>query len=219
MAPPLPLAARTRSLALRRPRIAVRLMLLGTLLLMAAVAVSAQPPAAAAPAPAAAPAASPLCAGLPAPKPLLGKNTAASACDYFKGHKAVLVVNTASKCGYTGQFEGLEALYQKYKGQGLQVLGFPSDDFLGQEFAEAEKTAEVCYRNYGVKFPMFAQVEVRGGDAHPLFKRLREASGESPSWNFHKYLIVDGKVQSFGTRVKPDDATLVAAVERALAAR
>lgn len=197
------------------PSLPWMLLITGLCLLLVAAAAFAAPSAAAAK-----PAtmeSSPICAGLPAAKPLVGKRTASTACDYFAGHKAVLVVNTASKCGYTGQFAGLESLYQKYKDRGLQVLGFPSADFLGQEYADASKTAEVCYRNYGVKFPMFAKVDVVGEQADPLFKRLKDATGQAPGWNFHKYLIVDGQVQSFATSVAPDDPRLIAAVERALA--
>lgn len=161
---------------------------------------------------------SPICAGLPAPTPLVGKaEPGGSACDAFDGHAAVLVVNTASMCGYTPQFEGLEALYQHYKDRGLQVLGFPSDNFGGQEYADAEQTARVCYRNYGVSFPMFSKIDVVGEHADPLFVRLRDATGVAPRWNFHKYLVTAAGVTAYDTKVKPDDPALVAEIERALA--
>ncbi|GAB59323.1 glutathione peroxidase [Rheinheimera nanhaiensis] len=139
-------------------------------------------------------------------------------CDSFKG-KTLLVVNTASKCGFTKQFEGLEALYQQYKDKGLVVLGFPSDSFM-QEYDEAEKTAEVCYLTYGVKFPMFASSKVRGDEANPVFKALIAKTGESPSWNFNKYLVSSDEqtVKHFGSRTAPDDKGFIAELEKMLSA-
>lgn len=139
-------------------------------------------------------------------------------CDSFKG-KTLLVVNTASKCGFTKQFEGLEALYQQYKDKGLVVLGFPSDSFM-QEYDDAEKTAEVCYLTYGVKFPMFASSKVRGDEANPVFKALIAKTGESPSWNFNKYLVSSDEqtVKHFGSRTAPDDKDFIAELEKMLAA-
>jgi glutathione peroxidase len=134
------------------------------------------------------------------------------------GGKPVLIVNTASYCGFTPQFEGLEALYQRYREQGFEVAGFPSDDFM-QEDDDAAKTAEVCYANYGVTFDMYSAISVRGGDAHPLFKGLAAEGDGPPRWNFYKYLVgADGKViERFSSRVAPDDPRLVKAVEAALA--
>lgn len=133
--------------------------------------------------------------------------------------QVLLVVNTASKCGFTPQYEGLEAMQQKYSAQGFAVLGFPSNDFMGQEPGSEEQIAEFCTLTYGVKFPMFEKVVVRGAEATPLYRDLAAATGEQPGWNFHKYLIDrSGKViASFGSRVKPDAPELVAAVEKAIA--
>ncbi|HAI48243.1 MAG TPA: glutathione peroxidase [Stenotrophomonas sp.] len=132
--------------------------------------------------------------------------------------KALLVVNTASKCGFTPQYEGLEALQQKYAARGFSVLGFPSNDFKGQEPGSEAQIQEFCTLTYGVKFPMFQKVQVTGADATPLYQRLAAATGVQPGWNFHKYLIArDGRVVAqFPSKVKPDDAGLVAAIEREL---
>ncbi|WP_111874738.1 glutathione peroxidase [Aeromonas bivalvium] len=125
-------------------------------------------------------------------------------CQLTEG-KVVLVVNTASYCGYSGQFRDLERLYQDHKAEGLMVLGFPSNDFW-QEADDENKTAEVCRRDYGVSFPMFNRVAVRGSDAAPLFKGLAAAAdGDAPNWNFHKYLVGrDGQlIGSYGARQSP----------------
>ncbi len=159
-----------------------------------------------------------LCQGLPAPDLLPGSPVQAPAsnqlCGYFTG-PAVLVVNTASQCGYTPQYKDLEALYQRYKGQGLMVLGFPSDNFGGQEYAQPEKTAELCYRNYGVTFPVFAKSDVKGSQASPLFTRLAQSSAP-PRWNFHKYLVTAEGVEDFPSSVKPLDERLVRRIEAAV---
>jgi glutathione peroxidase len=142
-----------------------------------------------------------------------------SLCQY-RG-KVVLIVNTASYCGYTHQYEGLEALYRKYKSRGLVVVGFPSNDFGGQEPGSNKEIAEFCRLTYGVEFPMFEKSSVTSIKTNPLYAELLARTGESPKWNFHKYLVDrDGKkVTSFGTRVEPDNGDLVSAVERMLAAR
>lgn len=112
--------------------------------------------------------------------------------DEYKG-KVLIVVNTASKCGFTPQFEELQKLYENYQEQGLEVLGFPSDQFNNQEFDDIEETMSFCQRNYGVSFPMFAKVDVKGDEADPLFKHLvSEKKGlisEGIKWNFTKFLV------------------------------
>ena len=163
---------------------------------------------------AAAPWAHALCNDLQSPGLLMGGKAGAPLCDWFDG-PAVLVVNTASQCGFTPQFKGLEALHQKYSQQGLRVLGLPSDDFGGQEYADAEATAKVCFINYGVSFPMFRQVDVIGESADPLFIRLAQAT-QPPRWNFHKYLVTPEGVQDFPSSVTPDSPELKYAIERAL---
>lgn len=134
------------------------------------------------------------------------------------GGDVILVVNTASKCGFTPQYEGLEALQRKYAAQGFTVLGFPSNDFKGQEPGEEAQIKEFCTLTYGVKFPMFEKVHVTGADTTPLYRDLAKATGVSPGWNFHKYLIArDGTVvANFPSKVEPNDAALAAAIEREL---
>ena len=136
-------------------------------------------------------------------------------CQY--SGKVVLVVNTASYCGYTKQYEGLEKLYSKYAPRGLVVLGFPSNDFK-QEDADAKKIADLCYNTYGVKFPMFASTVVSGANANPLYAELIKQTGNTPKWNFNKYLIGrDGKVlEYYPSKVTPEDPALVGRIEKAL---
>jgi glutathione peroxidase len=138
-------------------------------------------------------------------------------CQY--AGKVVLVVNTASYCGFTKQYEGLEKLYAKYGGRGLVVLGFPSNDFGKQEPGNAKEIADFCFNTYGVKFPMFAKSSVTGPEANPLHASLTRATGQAPKWNFTKYLIGrDGKVlEYFPSKVTPEDPALVGKIEQALA--
>jgi glutathione peroxidase len=134
------------------------------------------------------------------------------------GGKVLLIVNTASKCGLTPQYEGLETLYEKYQRAGLAVLGFPSNDFLGQEPGTEEEIQEFCQLTYNVGFPMFEKIAVKEDDAHPFYRQLAAAAGTYPTWNFHKYLIGrDGAlVTEFGPKTAPDDEALIAAIEAAL---
>jgi glutathione peroxidase len=139
-------------------------------------------------------------------------------CETYSG-RVILVTNVASQCGFTPQYEGLEKLYRTYKDKGLVVLGFPSGDFGGQEFASDGEIQEFCKLNFGVSFPMFSKSSVKGDNANPLFKTLSTKTGKQPSWNFNKYLVGrDGKVIAhFPSKVTPDSAELTKAVETALA--
>ena len=138
----------------------------------------------------------------------------------FRG-KVLLIVNTASYCAYTGQYEGLEALYRRYKGRGLVVVGFPSNDFGGQEPGSNPEIAQFCRLTYGVQFPMFEKSSVTKVSANPLFASLGASTGVAPAWNFYKY-VVDRQgrpVAGFGSRTTPDDHALVQLIERLLAER
>lgn len=166
---------------------------------------------------------------------LLASNMTIAACpDYLQGeyrklhskdsvdlcklveNKPVLVVNTASHCGFTSQFKEMEAVHQRYKDKGLVVIGFASDDFKQEDKDEA-KAAEICYLNYGVTFTMLAPTHVKGKNANPLFKALAEKS-EEPSWNFNKYLLDKdgGVVGHMGSRIKPDAPELTVMLEKIL---
>ena len=150
-------------------------------------------------------------------KTLVGEKTMPLA--EFRG-KVLLVVNTASQCGFTPQYEGLEKLYEKYKDKGLVIVGVPSNDFGGQEPAKNEEIANFCKKNYGVSFPMAAKEVVSGDAAHPFYQWAKTTLGfgTTPKWNFHKYLIArDGTlVDYFNSTTAPDASRLVEAVEAAL---
>ena len=131
--------------------------------------------------------------------------------------KVILVVNVASRCGYTYQYATLQKLYEEYKDEDFVILGIPSRDFM-QEYSNEEDVAEFCSTEYGVNFPMFATAKVRGKKAHPFYKKLADESGISPKWNFNKYLISrDGSVVStYGSSVKPDSVELTSDIEKLL---
>lgn len=141
-----------------------------------------------------------------------------SLCQY--SGKVVVVVNTASFCGFTGQYKGLEALHAKYKDQGLVVLGFPSNDF-SQETGSNKEIADFCENTFGVKFPMFTKTSVTGKDANPLFKQLTAKTGTMPRWNFYKYVIArDGtSVTSFNSMADPASGALLKEIEKQLAVK
>jgi glutathione peroxidase len=150
-------------------------------------------------------------------QPLAKKEQLVNLCQQYQG-KVILVVNTASKCGYTYQYDGLEELYRRYQARGLVVLGFPSNDFAGQEPGGSEQIESFCRLTYGVKFPMFEKSSVAAGTSDPLFKALAAAAGGYPEWNFHKYLIDrNGKlVASYPSRSEPLGKEIVATIEKLL---
>jgi len=150
-------------------------------------------------------------------KRMLASGDKVRLCDAFRG-KVVLVVNTASKCGFTHQYEGLEALYRDYKDRGLVVVGFPSNDFGGQEPGNEEQISKFCKMTYGVAFPMFEKTHAAQTDADPLYQTLGRIAGEFPRWNFHKYLLDrDGKlVGSFNGETEPNSEKFMNAVKGAL---
>ena len=138
-------------------------------------------------------------------------------CDAYQG-KVILAVNTASKCGFTGQYESLEALYREYGERGLVVLGFPSNDFANQEPGSEKEIRDFCRLTYSVEFPMFEKVQVKKGAAAPFFEYLAAETGVYPEWNFYKYLIDrDGKVvEVFPSRTGPESEKMIQAIERLL---
>jgi len=151
------------------------------------------------------------------PLKALHSTKAISLCK-LTAQKTVLVVNTASHCGYTKQFSGLEALQQKYKSRGLTVIGFPSNDF-NQEANDPAEIADICYKNFGVSFTMTEPVRIKGNKAHPLFKQLT-AQSKAPSWNFNKYLIgPDGNViEHFSSQDTPTSERITTAIDTSLIA-
>jgi glutathione peroxidase len=133
--------------------------------------------------------------------------------------KPILVVNTASLCGFTPQYAGLQQLWTRYRDRGLLIVGVPSNDFGGQEPGGAAEIDRTAHGNYGVSFPLTAKSEVKGADAHPFYKwAALERPGEAPRWNFHKYLIGrDGRIAAaFPTQIEPTDARVIAAIEKQL---
>jgi len=151
-------------------------------------------------------------------KRLLHSQQSKNLCAY--SGKPMLIVNTASHCGFTPQFKGLEALYQRYKEQGLVVVGFASDDF-HQEAGDEEQTAKVCFANFGVTFDMYAPIAVSGDAADPLFKELARQGDGFPRWNFYKYLVDRHGVvvERFSSLTKPDSKDLQVAIEKVLSAK
>ena len=147
---------------------------------------------------------------------LAGEETV-SLCTAYQG-KVVLIVNTASKCGYTYQYEALETLYRRYRERSLVVLGFPSNDFAGQEPGSERQIQNFCRLTYDVDFPMFEKSHVREGKAGPLYRLLAQEAGEYPRWNFHKYLLDrSGRlVGSYSSRVEPDSKELIETIETLL---
>lgn len=150
-------------------------------------------------------------------KRYLNSDASVNLCDEYAGH-VILVVNTASKCGFTPQYDGLEALYHRYRDRGFVVLGFPSNDFGGQEPGSEEKIQQFCRLTYSIEFPMFEKTRVAEGNAEPLYERLAELSGDYPRWNFHKYLFNrNGElVGSYPSQTRPLDADLVNTIESML---
>ncbi len=141
-----------------------------------------------------------------------------SLCQY-RG-RVLLVVNTASYCGFTSQYKGLEQLHARFAPAGLVVLGFPSNDF-AQESGSNQDIAAFCENTFGVRFPMFAKSAVRGKDANPFYRQLAQQAGRAPLWNFHKYVVGrDGRVvASFGSTTSPDDPALLKVLQAQLGAR
>ena len=138
----------------------------------------------------------------------------------FRG-KVLLIVNTASECGYTPQYDGLEKLYRRYRDEGFVVLGFPANDFGGQEPGSNKEIAKFCQVNYGITFPVFAKTSVVGANANPLFRELAAKTGKSPQWNFHKYLLDQAgrPVAVFESAVEPEDRRIANEIDKLLVAR
>ena len=138
----------------------------------------------------------------------------------YKG-KNLLIVNVASKCGYTPQYDGLEQLYRRYREKGFAVLGFPANDFGAQEPGSNQEIAQFCRVNYGITFPVFAKTAVVGKNANPLFRELAAKTGQPPRWNFHKYLLdrTGQPVAAFESAVEPEDRRITSEIEKLLAAR
>ena len=146
---------------------------------------------------------------------LLDSSESENLCKYKD--KVILAVNVASRCGFTYQYESLQNLYNKNKEEDFIILGFPSRDFMFQEYSDESKVKDFCSTEYGVSFPLFATSSVKGRKANTFFKALTEKSGVKPGWNFHKYLISrNGDVTSFDTKVEPDSENLGNAISKLL---
>ena len=143
---------------------------------------------------------------------ILNQNEYKNLCEYE--NQTLLVVNTASKCGFTYQFEELEALQRRFADEGFTVLGFPSRDFLWQEYSDEAKVGEFCKAMYDVTFPMFSISNVQSSTDHPFYKKLFTKTNERPKWNFHKFLITkNGQVLSFSHKVEPNDPKIIQAIQ------
>ncbi len=146
---------------------------------------------------------------------LLDSTQSVNLCEYED--KVILAVNVASRCGFTYQYESLQELYKKYEEKDFVILGFPSRDFMFQEYSDESDVKEFCSTEYGVTFPLFATSSVKGRKANSFFKALTEKSGVRPGWNFHKYLISkNGNVASFDTKVEPDSEILTREISKLL---
>ena len=146
---------------------------------------------------------------------ILNKKEYKNLCEY--SGKTILVVNTASKCGFTYQYEQLEDMYREYGSENFMVLAFPSRDFLYQEFSDEEAVEEFCSTNYEITFPMFSITKVNASRTHPFYEKLFKATNERPRWNFHKYLIKkDGSVESFSHRLDPKDKQILSSIQDSL---
>tara|TARA_B100002052_G_scaffold298498_1_gene332154 strand:+ start:9611 stop:10141 length:531 start_codon:yes stop_codon:yes gene_type:complete len=143
---------------------------------------------------------------------ILNKKEYKNLCEY--SDKTILVVNTASKCGYTYQYEELEALHRRFSDEGFTVLGFPSRNFLWQEYSDEAKVGEFCKAMYDVTFPMFSISDVKSSTKHPFFRKIYQLTDERPSWNFHKFLITkNGKIKSFSHKIEPNDPKIIKAIQ------
>ena len=145
----------------------------------------------------------------------LNEDTRVNLCEAYQG-KVILVVNTASRCAYTDQYDSLEKLYRKYKEDGLVVLGFPSNDFGQQEPGSEKQIKSFCRMTYGVEFPMFSKTRVAKNNADPFYKQLAHISGTYPRWNFHKYLIDRNGllVANYASAIDPLDETIIAEIKK-----
>ena len=146
---------------------------------------------------------------------ILDSSKTLNLCEYED--KVVLAVNVASRCGFTYQYEALQELYAKYQNDEFVILGFPSRDFMYQEYSDESKVKDFCSTEYGVTFPMFATSSVKGRDANSFYKSLTKITGQRPGWNFHKYLISkEGEVLSFDKNVEPDSQELTSQILKLL---